>query len=145
MHFPGRLVGRALAAVTLTLATAPPLVTASTPVDQASGIPVAEPASNDWMTYGGNYYNQRYSSLDANSGNVLWSVQDDDPRAGYSQTMAPLFYNGMVIVGISGAEYEIRGHVTAYDAASGNQMWRFYTIPAPGEFGSDTWPQGSEM
>jgi alcohol dehydrogenase (cytochrome c) len=75
---------------------------------------------------------------------VVWTVQDDDPRAGYSQTMAPLFYNGMVIVGVSGAEYEIRGHVTAYDAASGTRLWRFYTIPAPGETGSDTWPQGSD-
>jgi alcohol dehydrogenase (cytochrome c) len=82
----------------------------------------------------------KLTALDANSGNTLWSVQVDDPRAGYSETMAPLFYNGMVIVGISGAEYEIRGHVTAYDAASGSQMWRFYTIPGPGEFGSDTWP-----
>jgi alcohol dehydrogenase (cytochrome c) len=59
--------------------------------------------------------------------------------------MAPLFYNGMVIIGISGAEYEIRGHVTAYDAATGDRMWRFYTIPAPGEFGSETWPQGTDM
>ncbi len=87
----------------------------------------------------------RLAALDAQSGKVLWSIQVADPRAGYSETMAPLFYNGMVIVGISGAEYEIRGHVTAYDAASGNQVWRFFTIPAPGEVGSDTWPQGSDI
>src|ERR671939_2250160 len=87
----------------------------------------------------------KLTALDARSGNVLWSVQDDDPRAGYSQTMAPLFYEGLVIVGVSGAEYEIRGHVTAYDAASGRQVWRFYTIPAPGEFGADTWPQDSNI
>ncbi|MBV9175216.1 MAG: PQQ-dependent dehydrogenase, methanol/ethanol family [Chloroflexi bacterium] len=87
----------------------------------------------------------KLTALDAKTGDVAWTVQDDDPRAGYSQTMAPLFYNGMVVVGISGAEYEIRGHVTAYDAASGTQMWRFYTIPAPGDVGSDTWPQGSNI
>jgi quinohemoprotein ethanol dehydrogenase len=84
-------------------------------------------------------------ALDATSGSVAWSVQDDDPRAGYSETMAPLFWNGMVIVGVSGAEYEIRGHVTAYDANSGQQMWRFYTIPAPGDFGADSWPAGSDI
>jgi alcohol dehydrogenase (cytochrome c) len=87
----------------------------------------------------------KLTALDAKTGSLLWTVQDDDPRAGYSQTMAPLFYNGMVVIGISGAEYEIRGHVTAYDAASGTQLWRFYTIPAPGEVGSDSWPQGSNM
>ena len=83
-------------------------------------------------------------ALDMNSGAEVWSVQVDDPRAGYSETMAPLYYAGMVIVGISGAEYEIRGHVTAYSAANGQQLWRFFTIPGPGEFGNDTWPQGTD-
>lgn len=87
----------------------------------------------------------KLTALDAATGNVAWSVQDDDPRAGYSETMAPLFWNGMVFVGISGAEYEIRGHITAYDANSGQQVWRFYTIPGPGEFGNDTWPTGSDI
>jgi alcohol dehydrogenase (cytochrome c) len=84
-------------------------------------------------------------ALDAGSGQVLWSVPDDDPRAGYSQTMAPLYWNGMVFIGVSGAEYEIRGHVTAYDATTGQQVWRFFTSPAPGDFGSDTWPAGTDM
>ncbi|HEY3063942.1 MAG TPA: PQQ-dependent dehydrogenase, methanol/ethanol family [Chloroflexota bacterium] len=84
-------------------------------------------------------------ALDASSGAVVWSVQVDDPRAGYSETMAPLFWNGLVFIGISGAEYEIRGHVTAYDATTGNQVWRWYTIPAPGEFGNETWPAGTDM
>ena len=84
-------------------------------------------------------------ALDAGSGQVVWSVQDDDPRAGYSQTMAPLYWNGMVFIGVSGAEYEIRGHVTAYDANTGQQLWRFFTIPAPGEFGNETWPAGTDM
>jgi len=84
-------------------------------------------------------------ALDAASGQVAWSIQDDDPRAGYSQTMAPLYWNGMVFIGVSGAEYEIRGHVTAYDANTGQQIWRFFTIPGPGEFGNDTWPAGTDM
>ena len=87
----------------------------------------------------------KLTALDARTGQVAWSVQDDDPRAGYSQTMAPLFWNGMVFIGVSGAEYEIRGHVTAYDSNSGQQMWRFFTIPGPGEFGNDSWPAGTDM
>src|SRR5438067_1011239 len=87
----------------------------------------------------------KITALDAKTGAVAWSVADDDPRAGYSETMAPLFVNGMLVVGISGAEYEIRGHVTAYDAASGTQMWRFNTIPGPGDPGYETWPQGTDI
>jgi alcohol dehydrogenase (cytochrome c) len=59
--------------------------------------------------------------------------------------MAPLYTSGMVLIGIAGAEYEIRGHITAYNAANGQQVWRFMTIPGPGEFGNDTWPQGSDV
>ena len=87
----------------------------------------------------------KLTALDAKTGKVVWSVQVDDPRAGYSETMAPVYYDGLVYIGVSGAEYEIRGHVTAYDAKTGDQVWRFYAIPAPGEFGSDTWPQDNEM
>jgi alcohol dehydrogenase (cytochrome c) len=87
----------------------------------------------------------KLTALDASTGQPVWSVQVDDPRAGYSETMAPLYWNGMVFIGISGAEYEIRGHVTAYDANSGQQLWRFFTIPGPGEFGNDSWPAGTDM
>jgi quinohemoprotein ethanol dehydrogenase len=217
------------------------------PAAAAAAMPVGDPAGRDWMTYGGNLYNQRYSSLsqisannvrdlkgawtyktgksspatsfesspvvvggtmyltgpqsqvyalnaktgqelwkyepqmaaiealplccgqvnrgvavgegkvfvgqidaklvalDQRTGAVAWSVQVDDPRAGYTETMAPLYHNGRVYIGISGAEYEIRGHVTAYEAATGRQIWRFHTIPGPGEFGHETWPQGTDM
>ena len=87
----------------------------------------------------------KLTALDAATGNMVWSVQDDDPRAGYSETMAPLFWNNMVFIGISGAEYEIRGHLTSYDANSGQMLHRFYTIPGPGEFGNETWPGGSNI
>jgi quinohemoprotein ethanol dehydrogenase len=87
----------------------------------------------------------KLTALDENTGEVVWSVQVDDPRAGYSETMAPVYYDGLVYIGVSGAEYEIRGHVTAYDAKTGDQVWRFYTIPGPGEFGHDTWPQDNDM
>ena len=225
----------------------PALALAQTPVAAPGAAPAGEPAGAEWTTYGGNLYNQRYSSLDQintghgqrpqgrlglphqylqhrhlvrvladrrrrhhvpdrsaepglrrstramvrrngstprtstssglplccgqvnrgvavgdglvfvgqvdakltalnqDTGEVAWSVQVDDPRAGYSETMAPVYYDGLVYIGISGAEYEIRGHVTAYDAKTGDQVWRFYTIPGPGEFGHETWPQDNEM
>ena len=225
---------------------APILAKAQTPVAAPGAAPAGEPAGAEWTTYGGNLYNQRYSSLDQinkdtvkdlkgawvyhtniysqgtsfesspividgvmyltgpqsqvyaldarngqekwkytpnidvlglplccgqvnrgvavgdglvfvgqvdakltalnqDTGEVAWSVQVDDPRAGYSETMAPVYYDGLVYIGVSGAEYEIRGHVTAYDAKTGDQVWRFNTIPGPGEFGHDTWPQDNEM
>jgi len=95
-------------------------------------------AVGDGMVFVGQL-DAKLTALDAKTGKVVWSVQVDDPRAGYSETAAPLFYDHMVFIGVSGAEYEIRGHVTAYDAATGKQIWRFYTIPGPGETGHDTW------
>jgi glucose dehydrogenase len=81
--------------------------------------------------------NARLIALDAQTGQVAWTVQVDDPRAGYLQTMAPRFWNRMVFIGISGAEYEIRVHVTAYDANTGGQsMWQPPALdPGPGHAG----------
>src|SRR5262245_1108600 len=87
----------------------------------------------------------KLTALDAQTGKVVWSTQVDDPRAGYSETMAPIYFDGLVYIGVSGAEYEIRGQVTAYDAKTGKQVWRFYTIPEPGQPGSETWPKDNEM
>jgi outer membrane protein assembly factor BamB len=56
----------------------------------------------------------KLTALDQKTGAVAWSVQVDDPRAGYSETMAPVYYDGLVYIGASGAEYEIRGHFSAY-------------------------------
>ncbi|MGB6985010.1 MAG: PQQ-binding-like beta-propeller repeat protein [Candidatus Aquilonibacter sp.] len=80
-------------------------------------------------------------ALDQTTGRVVWSTYDEHWQDGYSITSAPLYVDGMVITGASGGEYKIRGHVTAYDATTGKRMWRFYTIPAPGEPGHETWPQ----
>jgi len=225
----------------------PALSSAQTPVAAPASAPAGEPAGQEWTTYGGNLYNQRYSGLDQvntqnvkdlkgawvyhtnvystgtsfesvpivvdgvmyltgpqsqvyaldarngqekwkyiptiqdlvslplccgqvnrgvavadglvfvgqvdgkltalkqDTGEVAWSVDVGDPRAGYSETMAPIYVDGMVYIGVSGAEYEIRGYVTAYDAKTGDQVWRFYTIPEPGQPGSETWPQDNEM
>lgn len=87
-------------------------------------------------------------ALDARTGRVLWETQVADTMKGYSITEAPLAIQGKVIVGVAGGEFGIRGFVDAYDAATGKRLWRFYTIPGPGEFGNktwrgDSWKQGS--
>jgi quinohemoprotein ethanol dehydrogenase len=83
-------------------------------------------------------------ALDQRSGKVLWSVQAENPLEGYSITSAPLYYDGMVIVGFAGGEAGIRGRIKAYDAGTGRLVWTFYTIPGPGEFGHDTWPADND-
>ena len=70
-------------------------------------------------------------ALDAKDGKVLWDKEVADPAFGYSITHAPLIIGDNVIVGVSGGEYGIRGHVTAYNAMTGDQVWRWYSIPAP--------------
>ena len=78
--------------------------------------------------------------LDARSGHLLWDVAYADWNKNYGATAAPLVVNDKVIVGTSGGDDGVRGFVAAYDATTGKLVWRFWTIPGPGEFGSDSWP-----
>jgi len=78
-------------------------------------------------------------ALDAATGTVKWIVEVADYRSGYSITGAPLAVDGKVIVGIAGGEFGIRGFLDAYDAGTGQRVWRFRTIPEPGEPGHETW------
>ena len=78
--------------------------------------------------------------LDARSGNLIWDVAYADWNKNYGATGAPLVVKDRVIVGTSGGDDGVRGFVAAYDATSGKLAWRFWTIPGPGEFGSDSWP-----
>jgi len=78
--------------------------------------------------------------LDARSGNLLWDVAYADWNKNYGATSAPLVVNGKVLVGTSGGDDGVRGFVAAYDAATGKLLWRFWTIPGPGEPGSESWP-----
>jgi len=86
----------------------------------------------------------RLVALDQKSGEPVWSIQAERWQNGYTITAAPLYYKGMIVVGFAGGENGTRGRVKAYDAKNGNLIWTFYTIPGPGEFGHDTWPQDSE-
>jgi alcohol dehydrogenase (cytochrome c) len=81
-------------------------------------------------------------ALDARAGRVLWQKPLADPALNYTATGAPLALKDKVIVGIAGAEGGIRGFLDAYDPETGERLWRFWTIPAPGEPGSDTWGKG---
>lgn len=78
-------------------------------------------------------------ALDARSGLPLWETQVADARRGYSLTSAPLALKDKIIVGVAGGEFGAPGFIDAYDPATGKRLWRFNAIPAPGEFGHDTW------
>ncbi|MFD1610637.1 PQQ-dependent dehydrogenase, methanol/ethanol family [Sphingomonas tabacisoli] len=73
----------------------------------------------------------RLIALDAGTGRQIWSVQTTDPAKPYTITGAPRVVKDMVIIGNGGAEFGVRGYVTAYDAATGKKRWRFYTVPNP--------------
>jgi alcohol dehydrogenase (cytochrome c) len=83
-------------------------------------------------------------ALDAITGQVLWQKTIADASAGYAMTLAPLVVKDKVIIGVAGGEYGIRGFIAAHDAVTGDEEWRFYTIPAPGEQGFETWADGGD-
>ena len=83
-------------------------------------------------------------ALDAKTGKEVWTAKVDDYKVGHYMTLMPLVIDGKVLVAASGGELGIRGFLAAYDAETGKQLWRTYTVPAPGEPGSDTWPAGGE-
>jgi alcohol dehydrogenase (cytochrome c) len=78
-------------------------------------------------------------ALDAKTGAVVWDVVAADYRIGNSFTVAPLAVKNLIVIGISGGEYGVRGFIDAYDADTGERKWRFYTVPGPGAPGHDTW------
>jgi alcohol dehydrogenase (cytochrome c) len=83
-------------------------------------------------------------ALDAATGKVAWKTPIERWENGYTITSAPLYYDGIVYSGISGGEYGVRGRMTALDAKTGAVLWRWFTLPAPGEPGSETWPPGTD-
>jgi alcohol dehydrogenase (cytochrome c) len=83
-------------------------------------------------------------ALDARTGKEVWTTTVEDNRNGYYMTLAPLVADGKILVGASGGELGVRGFVAAYDPETGEQKWRTYAVPAPGEPGSETWPAGNQ-
>ncbi len=88
--------------------------------------------------------NAHVLALDATNGERVWDKTYGDVRAAESATLAPLVVKDMVIVGSSGGEFGVRGHLDAFDVDTGEHQWRCYTVPKPGEPGSETWPEDGE-
>ena len=78
-------------------------------------------------------------AIDAKDGHAVWNVKLAEASAGYAATMAPLVVKGKVIVGVAGGEFGVRGFISAFDAETGKQAWKFDTIPDPDQPGHDSW------
>jgi alcohol dehydrogenase (cytochrome c) len=78
-------------------------------------------------------------ALDSRTGKELWKIQIADYKQQYSMTVAPIVIKDKVIAGVAGGEHGIRGFLAAWDAATGKEVWRFNTVPGPGEPGNETW------
>ena len=113
-----------------------------------SGAVVMNDTNRGVALYGDNVYFAAAEAvlvaLNAKTGKEVWSATVADNKAGYYITLAPLIADGKVMVGASGGEAGIRGFIAAYSVDTGRELWRTYTIPAPGEAGSETWPKGDE-
>jgi alcohol dehydrogenase (cytochrome c) len=96
---------------------------------------------NDTVYYGS--IDAHLIALDGATGALRWDVAIADYKTGHSSTGAPLAVKDKIITGVGGGEYGVRGFVDAYDAKTGKRAWRFWTIPAPGEPGNDTWEGNS--
>jgi alcohol dehydrogenase (cytochrome c) len=78
-------------------------------------------------------------AINANTGKVNWQTRVAKSSEGFSLTGAPLVVNHSVIIGVAGGDYGVRGFLAAYDVTTGQQQWKFDTIPGPGEVGHETW------
>lgn len=83
-------------------------------------------------------------ALDMKTGKQVWKQNFADGKEGYYSTSAPMIANGVLITGVAGGESTTRGFLDGWDPETGRKLWRRYTIPAPGEPGSETWPKDSE-
>jgi alcohol dehydrogenase (cytochrome c) len=113
-----------------------------------AGAVVAHDTSRGVALYGDKVYfasgDAVLIALDARTGKEVWTTEVADSKAAYYITLAPLIAGGKIMVGASGGEFGIRGFVAAFDPDTGKEQWRTYTIPAPGEPGSETWPKGDQ-
>lgn len=88
--------------------------------------------------------NAQLVALDATTGEKVWQKTIGDVRAGESASLAPLVVKDTLITGSAGGEFGVRGHIDCWDLETGEQRWRCYTVPKPGEPGSETWPADGE-
>jgi len=108
------------------------------PTTQMIGTPVRGVAYADGRLFRGTM-DGHVLALDAKTGDVLWDTASVDPKAGEYYTAVPVVWNGLVLIGNSGSDMGGTGHLRAFDAGSGKQIWNFDNVPASG-LGADTWP-----
>src|SRR5690242_15400188 len=89
-------------------------------------------------------YDNHLVALDMKTGKELWNQKYAEGKEGYYSTGAPIIANGVLISGMAGGERTTRGFLDGWDPDTGKKLWRTYTIPAPGEPGSETWPKNSD-
>jgi alcohol dehydrogenase (cytochrome c) len=83
--------------------------------------------------------NAHLIALNRGTGELVWETEMADWRQNYNATSAPLTVGDLVISGTAGGEEGVRGFLAAYSQSTGKEVWRFWTVPKPGESGSDTW------
>ena len=121
-----------------------------TPVEIEPGVPRAQNAFTRGAPtiYDGKLFRVTIDShlvaLDMKTGKQIWKQKFADWREGYYATGAPIVANGVLISGMAGGESTTRGFLDGWDPETGRKLWRRYTIPAPGEPGSETWPANSD-
>ncbi|HEY2382465.1 MAG TPA: PQQ-dependent dehydrogenase, methanol/ethanol family [Terriglobia bacterium] len=119
-----------------------------TPVEIESGVTRAPFNRGGATIYNGKLFrvtiDNHLLALDMKSGTELWNQKFAEAKEGYYSTGGPIVANGVVISGVSGGESTTRGFLDGWDPDTGKKLWRQYTIPAPGEPGSETWPKNSD-
>ena len=119
-----------------------------TPVELESGIQRAAINRGAPAIYNGKLFrvtvDNHLLALDMATGKEVWNQKFADANDGYYSTSAPIVANGVLISGVAGGESTTRGFLDGWDPDTGKKLWRRYTIPAPGEPGSETWPKNSD-
>jgi alcohol dehydrogenase (cytochrome c) len=119
-----------------------------TPVDLEAGITRSAFNRGAATIYNGKLFrvtvDNHVLALDMKTGQQVWNQKFADAKDGYYATSAPIVANGVLISGVAGGESTTRGFLDGWDPDTGKKLWRRYTIPAPGEPGSETWPKNSD-
>src|ERR1041385_1019706 len=119
-----------------------------TPVEIESGITRAAFNRGAATIYNGKVFrvtiDNHVLALDMKTGKQLWNQKFGESKDGYYATSAPIVANGVLISGVAGGESTTRGFLDGWDPDTGKKLWRRYTIPAPGEPGSETWPKNGD-
>jgi len=119
-----------------------------TPVELAAGVKGAPINRGAPAIYNGKLFRVTFDNhilaLDMKTGTELWNQKFAEAKDGYYATGAPIVANGVLISGMAGGESTTRGFLDGWDPDTGKKLWRRYTIPAPGEAGSETWPRNTD-